>query len=209
VPIRLLYLIIVRAFGWLQLLSRGQASKDAEIMVLRHEVSVLRRQVARPGLDWADRAVLAAASGVQVVKIPPRTPRANCYAERWVRTVRAECTDRILIYHGRHLRSVLGEYAGHYNGHRPHQSRQQRPPDRDASPVAPLGAQVQRRKILGGVISEYHTRVADSGSPQLRAIIKFGAVNVPAQRHHRSGASTGSLSWAARRWVLGHSRRVV
>jgi transposase InsO family protein len=98
-----------------------------------------------------------AASGAQVIKIPPRTPRANCYAERWVRTVRAECTDRILIYDGRHLRSVLGEYAGHYNGHRPHQSRQQRPPDRDASPVAPPGTQVQRRKILGGVISEYHT----------------------------------------------------
>ncbi len=97
------------------------------------------------------------ASGVQVVKIPPRTPRANCYAERWVRTVRAECTDRILIYDERHLRSVLGEYAGHYNGHRPHQSRQQRPPDRNTSPVAPPGAQVQRRKILGGVISGYHT----------------------------------------------------
>jgi putative transposase len=60
VPFRLLYLIMIRVFSWLLLLSRSQASKDAEIMVLRHEVTVLRRQVTRPKLDWADRAVLAA-----------------------------------------------------------------------------------------------------------------------------------------------------
>jgi transposase InsO family protein len=66
-------------------------------------------------------AVLSDA-GIEVVKIPPRSPRANAYAERWMRTVRAEVTDRILIAGQRHLRGVLDEYTAHYNQHRPHRA---------------------------------------------------------------------------------------
>jgi len=60
VLIRFLYLLMIRLFGWVALLARSDTSKDVEILVLRHEVAILRRQVARPKPDWADRAVIAA-----------------------------------------------------------------------------------------------------------------------------------------------------
>jgi putative transposase len=96
--------------------------------------------------------------GIEVLLTPPQAPRANAFAERWVCTVRRECLDRILIYNTRHLLTVLREYLAHYNQHRPHQSRGQRPPDRDTLPtlVADLGShRVRRRKVLHGLINEY------------------------------------------------------
>jgi transposase InsO family protein len=103
-------------------------------------------------------AVLAS-TGIEVVKIPPRSPSANAFAERWVRTVRAEVTDRMLIAGHRHLSAVLDEYAAHYNQHRPHRALNLRSPGAAGSaPAAVTGlatAKIRRRRVLGGLISEY------------------------------------------------------
>ncbi|MEV0052609.1 integrase core domain-containing protein [Saccharopolyspora shandongensis] len=92
---------------------------------------------------------------IRVVKTPPRCPQANCFAERFVRTVRAELTDRLLIFGERHLRTALTEYIRHYNGRRPHRARELRPP-RPSHPVANLSHErIKRRPVLGGLINEY------------------------------------------------------
>jgi len=86
-------------------------------------------------------AVLAGA-GIEAVKTPPRSPRANAYAERFVLTARTEVTDRMLIFGERHLRIVMAEYARHYNGRRPHRALQLQPPRPD-------------HPVLGGLLNEY------------------------------------------------------
>src|SRR3954452_23425158 len=101
-------------------------------------------------------AVLADA-GIEVVKIPPRCPPANCFAERLVLTVRTEVTDRMLIFGERHLRRVLAEYAARYNTQRPHRALQLRPP-RPGSPVPqPARGRIRRRPVLGGLINQYES----------------------------------------------------
>ena len=97
-----------------------------------------------------------AAAGVRIIRAPVRAPRANAIAERWVGSARRECLDRMLITGERHLRLVLGEYADHYNAHRPHRSLQQEPPaGRADPPVEVTGMRVLRRARLGGLIHEY------------------------------------------------------
>lgn len=99
-------------------------------------------------------AVLADA-GVTPCKIPPRSPRANAHAERFVLTVHSELTDRMLIVNERHLRLTLDEYASHYNGRRPHRSLQWQPPRSDRPVVDLTHERVRRRPVLGGLINEY------------------------------------------------------
>lgn len=100
-----------------------------------------------------------ASDGIQIIKTPVRAPKANAFAERFVRTVRAECLDWLLIANRRHLERVLPVFIDHYNAHRPHRSLKLKPPDPVArkSPVphSPTGV-VERRDLLGGLIHEYN-----------------------------------------------------
>jgi transposase InsO family protein len=93
-----------------------------------------------------------AGAGIEAVKIPPRSPPANAYAERFVLTARTEVTDQILIFGERHLRSILAGYEAHYNGRRPHRSRQLRPPRPDHPIARPYRERIKRRPVLGGLI---------------------------------------------------------
>jgi putative transposase len=129
----------------------------------RNLIMDLGEHVARFRFLVRDRAgqfagsfdALLADAGIEVVKIPPRCPRANCFAERFVLTVRTELTDRMLIFRERHLRGVLAQYSVHYNRQRPHRALQLRPP-RPESPVPePIHGKIRRRPILGGLINHY------------------------------------------------------
>jgi transposase InsO family protein len=97
-----------------------------------------------------------AGNGVRVIKTPVRSPRANSFAERYVGTLRRECLDHLLIHRERHLRRVLAEYARHYNEHRPHQSREQRPPLHEPGQPVDVTARITRRQVVHGLINEYH-----------------------------------------------------
>jgi transposase InsO family protein len=116
-------------------------------------------------------AVLADA-GIIVCKIPPRSPRANAYAERFVLTARSEVTDRMLVLGQRHLRRTLGEYARHYNGYRPHRALQLQSPRSDRPVVDLTHERIRRRPVLGGLINEYERKLP----PRLRMLLGNRAV---------------------------------
>ncbi len=94
-------------------------------------------------------------NGVRIVKTPVRSPRANSFAERYVGTLRRECLDHLLIHGEQHLRRILTEYSRHCNGHRPHQSREQRPPLHESGQPIDMTARIKRRHVVHGLISEY------------------------------------------------------
>ena len=96
--------------------------------------------------------------GAEVLVTPVQAPNANAFAERWVRTVRAECLDWLLIVGRGHLEQVLRIYVGHYNQHRPHRALGLEPPNRHAAPSRvgdPRRARVRRRDLLDGLVHEY------------------------------------------------------
>src|SRR5690242_20271759 len=120
----------------------------------------------RAGQFTAAFDTVLAEAGIEVVKIPPRSPQANSYAERFVLTVLTELTDRMLIFGQRHLRATLAEYETHYTGRRPHRSRQLSPPRPDHPPADRSPERIQRRPVLGGLINEYERAAKSAGRNQ-------------------------------------------
>jgi putative transposase len=98
--------------------------------------------------------------GVRVIHTPLRAPQANAYAERFVRSVRAECLDWLLIIGRRHLETVLRAYTAHYNRERPHRALALHPPESATAIRRPTSGKVERRDLLGGLIHEYHRTAA-------------------------------------------------
>jgi transposase InsO family protein len=98
--------------------------------------------------------------GIKVIHTPIPAPQANAYAERFVRTVRAECLDWLLIVGRRHLEQVLRTYTAHYNRERPHRGLALLSPDSTGADPQPSGPEIKRRDRLGGLIHEYHRAAA-------------------------------------------------
>jgi len=98
--------------------------------------------------------------GIMVIHTPIRAPQANAYAERFVRTIRAECLDWLLIVGRRHLEQVLRTYTSHYNRARPHRALALHPPESATAIDRPSVGTVDRHDLLGGLIHEYHRAAA-------------------------------------------------
>ena len=96
-----------------------------------------------------------ASEDITVAKIPPRSPNCNPHAERFIRSVREECTDRILLLDRGHTEKILHEYARHFNNHRPHQGRHQLAPNDDPTVIPLPPTRIERHHAVAGLINEY------------------------------------------------------
>jgi hypothetical protein len=96
-----------------------------------------------------------ASEDITVAKIPPRSPNCNPHAERFIRSVREECTDRILLLDRGHTEKILHDYARHFNNHRPHQGRHQLAPNDDPTVIPLPPTRIERHHAVAGLINEY------------------------------------------------------
>ena len=96
-----------------------------------------------------------ASIGIETIRTPVASPRANAFAERFVRTVRQDCLDHLLVVSQRHLEALLAEYVRHYNEARPHRGLHLDPPLPRPATSATIDGKVIRRDVLGGIVHEY------------------------------------------------------
>jgi hypothetical protein len=148
----LLWLIARLLTRLLVLPNADLGAKDLEILVLRHQLRVLRRKTGPPKFTRSFDDVFGSEGG-QVLRTPIRAPKANADAERWVQTVRAECLDWTVVLGRRHLLRLLRGYVRHYNQQRPHRGLALAVPEPEAGEErSPQGnpRAVRRRDVLGG-----------------------------------------------------------
>jgi len=122
---------------------------------LEGRTNVFRFLIRERGVNCVDRFdVVFASEGIEVVRTPPRQPRSNCWAERWIRGARYDCTDNALLLGEAHTRNVLAAYEADFNEHRPHQARDQTPPDADIAEVIPIEGRIYRRQVPAPTVHE-------------------------------------------------------
>ena len=164
------YLFVRCLLGCLMVLAQREVSKDAELLVLRHENTVLRRQISQVRYQPGDRLWLAALSRLiprqrwaEVFAVTPATLLAwhrRLVARKWDYTSRRELLDRLLIVNEHHLCQVLTEYLRHYNTARPHRALGQLTPTqadtRSPEPVNLAEHRIRRKQVLRGLTHEYY-----------------------------------------------------
>jgi len=109
-----------------------------------------------PGRGYRQAQCLTCPDDIIGRRTPPRQLRSNCWAERWIRGTRYDCTDNVLLFGEAHARKVLAAYEDHFNGHRAHQARDQTPPDADIAEVIRIEGRIRRRQVPVTTIHEYH-----------------------------------------------------
>ena len=174
--------------GWVQSPTSGTDARrwsSQPLPALAHDQTKLRGIGPRRGHDGATVRRATARSAWSSVGNRGRTPRTNCYVERFVRSIREECADRLLIYHERHAHTVLDQYVHHFNDHLQHLSLGRHPPARGPATVISLDAPILRQRVPGGVISEYR-RAAQLSQKHLVTAL------------HRVGHTQGQEAWTAR-----------
>lgn len=161
VLVRLIYLSLAALLSWLALLARSFASKNAEILILRHEVAVLRRGNPKPRIGWADRALFAALARILPTALRSHRIVTPGTLSRWHQPMATKKWTHPKAPGRPPARAIMAQHIRHYNTGRSHQGHGPGLRARDDAPdVIPFPApppRIRRRQLLGGLINEYQS----------------------------------------------------
>ena len=164
--LRTYYLVFFLEIGTRRILHWNVSTSPEEVWISQQfrNLSVVNEELPRYLIHDRDRKYtvhadsLLEGAGTKVIRLPARSPDLNGYAERWIRSLRQECLDRVIILNEAHLHWVLAEYVRYHNQRRPHQSLQHLPPE--APDAYPCEGKIVARRVLGGLINGYYRLAA-------------------------------------------------